>query len=478
MAARATIILSDLHAGADESLLSVLGIDGHVDPDAISGTTAAFAQAMDATITALSGTQAHDLVILGDALDLSLSQPHVASAVFRGFMAHLPTQMLSGSISFVPGNHDHALWTAQRFAEGRGSPADPAHWAHVTPAFADRATLSGSATLNALMPEGSAPVVTYYPDQGIGPVTGDTDHRCVVLHHGHFIESAYRFMTRFLTVLSGRAAPPMTAETLESVNATWIDFVWSRFGDTGPLGKQIALSEELLLTGGGAHQVQDRLAGALARMLQASLPLPREARVSDTLMQVSRGLVDSFIGSYSQMERFSYADVLSRASQQGLCDYIDHVVAGRMQDELNADPRDMRLTFIFGHTHKPFADRIIAERFARPVTVYNTGGWVLDTAMMSSVEGAAIAFVDEHMNTALLTLYDLDGDGILQAASVSSADPVADKDNPMLGALRGAVDAAGHEWDAFLESVRSDLKAKQAMYLQRAVTGEKREGAA
>lgn len=434
---------------------------------------------MRATLTALSGDDAHDLVILGDALDLSLAPPQVAAGVFKGFMDALPPQMLGGQMSFVPGNHDHALWTAQRFASGPGSPVQADHWAHVTPAFSEHATRTGSATLNALMPSGVAPVVTYYPNQGLlGAAETAQERRAVVLHHGHFIESAYKMMTRLCSTLSGQPAPAMTAETLETVNGTWIDFAWSTFGDTGPLGRQIALTEEMLVTGGGAHVVQDRMAAALARMLQSSLPLPHAAPVSDTLLELSRGLVDSFVGSYSEMERFSYTAFLSRASIQGLCDYIDHVVAGQMRHELDMEPGAARLTFIFGHTHKPFADALVTESFARPVTVYNTGGWVLDTALLSTMEGAALAFVDERMNTALLRLYSLDGDGLLTNAAVSSADPVADADNPMLQALQDAVSSADSEWTAFRKAVCGDLEAKQAMYLRHAGNGAKRGGAA
>jgi hypothetical protein len=475
---KATIILSDLHAGAEESLLSVIGDDGTVDPRSKSNTTTRFADAIRTTLTALSGADAHDLVILGDALDLSLAPPQVAAGVFGGFMAALPPQMLGGQMSFLPGNHDHALWTAQRYATGPGSPVEADHWAHVTPAFAAQATRTGSATLNALMPPGSATVVTYYPNQGLGPVTVGKERRAVMLHHGHFIESAYKLMTRLCATLSGEPAPAMTAETLETVNGSWIDFAWSSFGDTGPLGRQIARAEEMLVTGGGAHVMQDRMAAALARMLQSSLPLPHAAQVSETLLQLARGLVDSFVGSYSEMERFSYTAFLSRASTQGLCAYIDQVVADQMRRELDSAPDDMRLSFIFGHTHKPFADALVTESFARPVTVYNTGGWVLDTELMSSVEGAALAFVDAQMNTALLTLYSLGGDGLLQKPAVSSADPVADADNPMLSALHDAVTSADTEWDAFRDAVQADLAAKQAMYLRRARDGETRGGAA
>jgi len=475
---RATIILSDLHAGAEESLLSVPGPDGRVDPTMTSRTTAAFGDALQATLASLSGSDPHDLVLLGDMLDLSLAPPHVAAGVFQGFVANLPRQVLSGRMSFVPGNHDHALWTAQRFADGPGSPARPGHWAHVTPAFAGHAGQTGSATLNALMPSGVPPVLSYYPNQGLGPVSDGAGRRAVVLHHGHFIESAYKLMTRLSATLSGEPAPAMTAETLETVNGSWIDFAWSRFGDAGPLGTQIARTEERLVSGGSAHRVQDRMAAALASMLQSSLPLPRSAQVSDTLQQLARGLVDSFVGSYSGMERFSYTAFLSDASRQGLCAYIDQVVADQMRRELDGAPGDMRLTFIFGHTHKPFADQIVADRFRRPVTVYNTGGWVLDTELMSSVEGAALAFVDAQMNTALLTLYSLGGDGLVQKPAVSSADPVNDAGNPMVQALQAAVAAADAEWSAFRDAVRADLEDKQAMYLRLAGDGTARGGAA
>lgn len=427
---------------------------------------------MARTLAALPGQTAddgaHDLVLLGDTLDLSLGQPATAAQVFGGWLSCLPRQMLGGRITFVPGNHDHALWTAQRHAHAAGDPTDPARWAHVTPAFADRASLGGSAMLNALMPPGAGPALTLYPNLGLGPVTVQGEHRAVMLHHGHFIEAAYKLMTGLLTALSGQPAPPMTAASLETVNGSWIDFAWSTLGDTGPLGRQVALAEGMLVTGGGAHAIQDRMAAVLARMLKSSLPLPHEARLTDTMLDLSRGLVDSFAGAYSEQERFSYTDYLSRASQAGLLDYLDHVVAGQMARELGGDPSQTRLSFIFGHTHKPFADQVIADAFARPVPVYNTGGWVLDTALLSSVEGAAVAFVDAQMNTALLTAYGLDGDGVVQKAAVSSADPVADADNPMLQALGNAVAQADPEWGAFRDAVSGDLDAKQQMYLHRA----------
>lgn len=459
--------MSDLHVGADESLLSVLGSDGRVEPTATSRTTAAFGDALQATLTTLSGNDPYDFVFLGDALDLSLAPPHVAAGVFQGFVASLPRQMLSGRMSFLPGNHDHALWTSQRFADGPGSPAEARHWAHVTPAFADHSTRTGSATLNALMPSGVQPVVSYNPNQGLGPVSEGNERRAVVLHHGHFIESAYKLMTRLYAMLAGQPMPAMTAELLEAVNGSWIDFAWSRFGDTGPLGRQIAIAEERLVSGGSAQRMQDRMAAALASTLQSSLPLPHASQVSDTLLQLARGLVDSFVGSYSEMERFSYTAFLSGASRQGLCAYVDQVVTDQIERELGRAPEDMRLTFIFGHTHKPFGDALLTETFARPVSVYNTGGWVLDTELMSSVEGAALAFVDAQMNTALLTLYSLGGDGLLQKPAVSSADPLADADNPMLQALQAAVAGADVEWSAFCDAVRADLEDKQAMYLRR-----------
>jgi len=141
--------------------------------------------------------------------------------------------------------------------------------------------------------------------------------------------------------------------------------------------------------------------------------------------------MDAVVGAYSDLERYSYAQTLSPDSVAGLRRYLSEVVRRQIADEVPGSGPSDEVTFVFGHTHKPFADRIMAEGFERPVKVYNTGGWVLDTALMSTVEGAGILFVDAAGNTAMLKLYGLSPDETVTPAAVVTADPGSDAGNPI-----------------------------------------------
>jgi hypothetical protein len=95
-----------------------------------------------------------------------------------------------------------------------------------------------------------------------------------VLHHGHFIESAYTAMSALLAALRGKSVPPMTAERIEKENGSWIDYIWSTVGDDGRVGTEVTLAEEMMVTGGASQVLQDRVAAMLMRQVQGGLGLP------------------------------------------------------------------------------------------------------------------------------------------------------------------------------------------------------------
>jgi len=121
--------MSDLHAGAETSLISNIVRLGNgtfeIDRHNPSPTTEALSAALRPTLEDLG--QGHDepadLVLLGDVLDLSLSPPDRSAQVFETLARSLfmgsgrenkPTH-LSRQVFFIPGNHDHSLWTALRY---------------------------------------------------------------------------------------------------------------------------------------------------------------------------------------------------------------------------------------------------------------------------------------------------------------------------------------------------------------------------
>ncbi|PLL14457.1 hypothetical protein C0V75_03210 [Tabrizicola sp. TH137] len=468
-----TVVLSDFHAGAAESLLTVLDASYRPDPAQVSPTTQAFAAAFVPTIKALASRYGKpDLVLLGDVLDLSLGRPEDAARIFAGFVKAIGVGGLFGTIAFVPGNHDHALWTAERYGATAGAakgPGDAAFWAHSSPAFKPPTAMGTTTLLNAILAAGgvSAKVATYYPNMGLLPQTAEAGaaRRLAVLHHGHFIESAYSAMSSLLAAMRDKAVVPMTAERIEKENGSWIDFVWSTLGDDGRVGAEVTLAEELMVTGGASYALQGQVAGMLARQVQAGLGLPVSGLVETWTNRVCRGVVDAVLGSYADLERFDYESYLSSASVDGLQSYLTQVVAAQLAEEVPDHGPGDHLTFIFGHTHKAFADALVVEGFTAPVSVYNSGGWVLDTADLSTVEGAGVVFLDDALNSAMVQVYGLTGGEAVHPAQVISADPQPDERNPLFQAVQKAVTANAAAWGTFSTTVAAELRKKQDFYM-------------
>lgn len=467
-----TLVISDLHAGAPGSLLTVLDDKNEPLRNEVSPTTSKFCTALRATLAEMGLSQKPDLVLLGDALDFSLARPRDSVSVLKGFLSELCVPEEFADITFLAGNHDHELWSAQRFSpEGTGI-ADPdtdSYWSHTSCAFAPRDAVGTSTMLNAVLRSAGSDqtVASYYPNLGYAPLPGSApgDRRAIVLHHGHFVESMYKAMTYLVAAMTAKPTPPMTAEGLETANGSWIDFGWSVLGFDGKVGKEVSLGERLLQTGGGAHAFQQHLSKLLAGWAQDSLPIPHSHSVSQGFNLLSQGFVDGVVGGFSQLERYGYTEHLGLTSRKGLRDYIAQVVKTQMDDELDADAQPDHTTFIFGHTHKPFSDQIVVPGFKRPVSVYNTGGWVVDTSLLSTVEGASVVFIDDEHNTATLQIYQMPDGHEIQCAHVSSADPRPDAENPLVQALTKAVKAAHPAWHDFRNTVITELQRKQEMYL-------------
>ena len=104
--------------------------------------------------------------------------------------------------------------------------------------------------------------------------------------------------------------------------------------------------------------------------------------------------------------------MLSPDAETGLRKYVEGPVLLQLTRECGGDiPPDV--SFLFGHTHKPFAVLRDFGGYQRPVEVANTGGWVVDTLEPMPLHGAAALLLDENLDSVLLTMYtqhENDGD--------------------------------------------------------------------
>ncbi len=465
------ICLSDLHLGADTAILTdTPGFNADPLRDCLAAALNAMLDFLD---RGEETPNQPSLVLLGDIMDFSLGTPAKSISSFRKLLhAFQPLRHRLGRTIFLPGNHDHELWTVSRFnAMGRKTEHN-AKQSHSTPAFADLAGMPRAAILHDILRRHGFPgCATVYPNLGLQSSDGK---RTVVLHHGHFLESTYRVMSTLIGELDGRFGMPGDVETLEKENASWIDFFWSNFGDDGLLGKEARLAYDYLLTGREDIRFDRRLAAVLSSKLMAALPIPQTAVAQQWAGAAVNAMVESLIGAYGQMDRFSYFVPLGADATDGLTGYLSQIVPSQMAEESKPAPQD--LTFIFGHTHKPFESRFPVPGYERPPAVYNTGGWDLDMPIFGTLLGGAAVLIDEDLNVASLRLC------AVPSAAGQSSPPVSvrtaegkTKGNPLAERLESAVQETSTLWGHFSTEATKAYEAKQAFIFASMAKADKRD---
>ena len=256
------VIVSDLHFGAENSVLTTL------NERPATATETGFSVDPQRSSPALSGLvdglreltrgqgRPPTLILAGDVLDLALSVDEVCAMVFRLF-ANLAfsdgSPVFDPVIHYVPGNHDHHQWEVAResqyagYVSGQSGTAELAAPWHTTKLrSSDERPEASSALLTALtrsQPGGStAEVQVSYPNLALQSPGG---RRSLIVSHGHFTESIYSMMSRLRDTLypGQRQEPPTDIAALEEENFAWIDFFWSTLGRSGDVGTDVGLKD-------------------------------------------------------------------------------------------------------------------------------------------------------------------------------------------------------------------------------------------
>jgi UDP-2,3-diacylglucosamine pyrophosphatase LpxH len=469
MAAIRWVCVSDLHLGALNSVLTSVHADGdRVDQSSASPVLEALC---DCLRELRVGQDPPQLVVLGDLFELALSSTDDAAATF----AYLVKAMRPGStdaavspgIRFLPGNHDHHLWSRARgdcyvdYMTGvpRGQALLPEPSAtHLLPANDTFRVRDRIVELMAARTETDAPVTVEqsYPNLGLTDAAG---RRVVVLSHGHFIEPLYQAMSALDDVFDHGPQGPRTVHDLEAENGAWIDFFWSSMGDSGSVaGWSRALYESL--------QSEDAISAEIMAIRRAirRAPGPKVLRHVESL--VVGGMLRQATKSSLRRERH-VPGILSPAATTGLTDYLSGPVRAQVADEVG---QAEAVTFVFGHTHKPFGDIRTLPGLPGPVGVVNTGGWVVDTPVAEPYKGATVVLVDEDLNVALFHCYR-QGQG--SAAAVRIDGPDAGGTNPLVDDLRARIDTDRDPWRALADAA-TEVERERRRQLSGRVQAETR----
>jgi len=408
------------------------------------------------------------LVVLGDLFELALSSTNDAAATFAHLIEALrpgsPDAAVSPTIRFLPGNHDHHLWSRARgdcyvdYMAGvpRGVALIPEpHATPLVPTPSDPFTVRDKIVeMMAGRVETAVPVTVEqsYPNLGLVNSTGK---RVVVLSHGHFIEPLYRAMSTLEDVFARGPTAPETVHDLEAENGSWIDFFWSSMGDSGDVsGWARGLYESL--------QSEDAIHAEI-RAIRRVISHGQGARVRKRLESVVLGgMLLSAVKRSNSRERH-VPEVLSTKAESGLISYLSGPVASQIAQEIGQPDE---VLFVFGHTHKPFVRLRHVSGLPSPVPVVNTGGWVVDTPEAQPNKGASVILIDADLNVAVLRCF-AQGDGPDPEIHVDG--PEIGATNPLADDLRSRIDPGRDPWRALADATtqvererRRQLKARLA----------------
>lgn len=449
------VILSDLHFGAENSVLTAL-----TERPAGRASTG-FTTDPQSPTAALAGlvsglrqlTRDQDrpptLILAGDILDLALSPDETSAMVFRLF-AHLAFEdgrpAFDPVVHYVPGNHDHHEWEVARerqyvsYAVAQPPKAPLAAPWHTTKLLAaDERPVANSELLTGLtrVQAGGNPGIEVrmsYPNLALRAPDG---RRSLIVSHGHFTESIYSLMSRLRTILypgQGRSVPT-DIERLEEENFAWIDFFWSTLGRSGQVGEDVGFIYADLTSPADIDAFVHNLVSALlAKGKGPSWLHPAESWVLNAIFKREANHV-------ARSERGTPSVTLTPAGQAGLREYLEGPVRNQVRQEWGDVPEE--LTFVYGHTHKPFTSRYRLAGFGSGVLVANTGGWVVDTSTPAPVQGGVAVLVSDALETASLQFYR-QGTGPVPVQFLPP--PAGEQPSAWQSELESRVDPAAEPW--------------------------------
>jgi UDP-2,3-diacylglucosamine pyrophosphatase LpxH len=446
------VCVSDLHLGALNSLLTNVTHDGeHVDGSGPSPVLEALCACMRSLRQA--DQEPPELVVLGDLFELALTAPEDAASSFSQFITALRPGMgdaaIAPALRFVPGNHDHHLWSRAsddrylRLLAGDASAIpDPRdrHTTHLLPAndqvpVRDRFVEILAARGN---PATGVTVVQSYPNLGLVTDAGD---RSVILSHGHFIEPLYRMMSLLDQVFGTPRSGSIEAWQLEADNGGWIDFFWSSMGDSGDIMRVTRSLYESLQSTETIH--------AEIAAIERAIKLAGASRArADAEAHAVAALLRAGIGTAIR-ERHHAGAILSPHAEEGLATYLNGPVATQATAEIG-NPR--HVTFVFGHTHKPFIEERAMHAFTAPVAVVNTGGWVVDSPQLNPLKGASLVLIDDELNVASIRCYTEGPDASSYRLRIEPSNPTGS--NKLADELHTTIDPGRDPWATLAQLIQ------------------------
>jgi hypothetical protein len=409
------VCLSDLHLGEPDSILTPLESRGHkVDPSRVGPVLEQLVACLEHVVERNRGDRRPVLILNGDALELAFGTFSQALTNFQRLAGLLLERELFETLVYIPGNHDHHIWEVARETQYGDTLGDRRSHDGGLPPLRHVTSLSLEQGVPAFLlnkiieqvhPQHRSDgrehqVRVVYPNLALLDEAGD---RCVLFHHGHYVEPLYHFFSKLRRWLFPDRPQPQSIDEIEEENFAWIEFVWSLLGRSGGAGADMRLLYRMFRTPDEYEAFVDALAGRSAAVVD--LPwIP-----GDKLERLALRKLFTWVGPRLAGERSRRRVVESPELRSGIEAYLFGPVQRQLRDELGYVPDD--LTFVFGHTHKPFEDVLDGSSGGGRVDVFNTGGWPIDSIEPSDAMGASILFLNERLDVACLRVFNDGAEG-------------------------------------------------------------------
>ncbi len=461
------VCLSDMHLGAQNSLLTNLaGNNKSSDTASPSPVLTALVQCLTELISKNQDqSKKPTLILAGDILELALTTDNIAAMGFERFIELIlpppPKQRLFGEILFIPGNHDHHLWESaretqyvmhlQKSEQGPKKDLDVPY--HATNMFEPAKAAVPSFFLNGIIKRyphlADVQIGTIYPNLAL--ITDDY-RRAVIFTHGHFAESMYLLMSTMRKLMFPNGNRPELVWDYEAENFAWIDFFWSTMGRSGEVGSDVEVVYDKLQSQTQMRLLISNLASGLAnRPGRAGWKNWLEARLLKKVFNL-------VLFAAANAERTVTDDYLTTDAKKGLHAYIEGPVLKQIKIERHGSvPPECAV--IFGHTHKPFEDQMTFNGFEPNVNVYNTGGWVIDSADRHPKVGGAVVLADENLNLTSLRMYNEEE---TLSVKVQTATRPEDAKNKFHERIVGLVQSDAEPWKSFSRTTADEIPRRVA----------------
>jgi hypothetical protein len=447
-----------LHLGEEDSLLTNLRKDSRdSDPTRPSPVMEELIRCMKFLIENVNYGRKPVLILNGDILELALTNLNQAAMVFERFieLAMPRGEELFSGIIYMPGNHDHHFWESARETQytnyiSKFKPGShlPIPW-HVTNMYAKRLSdrppayfLTRLIQRYPNLRRKRFTVRTAYPNLAI---LNKANQKQAIFHHGHFTDPMYQLMSSLKTLLFEGRDLPRQIWDIEAENFAWIDFFWSTMGRSGEFGQDIELIYEKMRDIEEFKKVLTTLTKNLDK--QYNLPLwdPATRKILELILHRAADKV-------LETERRVKDEPISKESIKRLSHYLQQPLREQMRAE-RKDNLLAEVTFVFGHTHKPFQRDMNFKGYPQWVNVYNTGGWVVDTVEPEPLHGASMVLLDEKMNATSIRMYDQCEHAEDYRVKVLEAKHRSEESNPFHCKIDGLVDANEEPWRSFSGNV-------------------------